>query len=90
MDGVHAVFESVLDLDAFSLRIRQDALDDNLPQLLRAISPDQVRPVGRLASAGHPTAATWAVHARDCRGIGRVAPRKIKGGSVHCTSVIPH
>ncbi|GIL93384.1 hypothetical protein Vretimale_17471 [Volvox reticuliferus] len=54
MDGTHAVFESIVDLDAFSLRISENAVNEHLPQLLMAISPDQIaRMQRRLALVWH-------------------------------------
>lgn len=40
MDDVHAVFESILDYATFSLRIREDQLEQ-LPQILLAV-PEMV------------------------------------------------
>ena len=42
MDRTHAALESVLDLDSFTLRINEAAVDEHLPSLLKAISTDQV------------------------------------------------
>ncbi|KAG2445204.1 hypothetical protein HYH02_008672 [Chlamydomonas schloesseri] len=43
MDGVQAVFESILDWDSFSIRIREDdAALEALPQLLSAVSPERL------------------------------------------------
>ncbi|EFJ52271.1 acetylglucosaminyltransferase [Volvox carteri f. nagariensis] len=54
MDGVHAVFESILDWDSFSIRIREDnqALQA-IPELLTAISPE------RLAKMQRNLARVW-------------------------------
>ncbi len=42
MDNVHTVFESILDYDAFAVRIREFSLDD-IPTILGAYSEEQVR-----------------------------------------------
>ncbi|KXZ45350.1 hypothetical protein GPECTOR_55g256 [Gonium pectorale] len=54
MDGVHAVFESILEWDAFSVRIKEEAVNEGLPQFLKSFSPEQVeRMQRRLATVWH-------------------------------------
>ena len=38
---VHAVFESILDIDSFSVRVQERSLP-HLPKILLALSPEQV------------------------------------------------
>jgi hypothetical protein len=45
-DGVHVSFESVLDLQAFSLRVPEQQLD-TLPQRLLAVAPKELRRMQR-------------------------------------------
>ena len=52
MDNVHAVFESILDWDSFSVRIRESALE-SVPDILNAISPE------RLAKMQRHLARVW-------------------------------
>ncbi len=40
-------FESIVDVDAFSLRIREEAVNSGLPYVLRAISPEQIERMQR-------------------------------------------
>ncbi|KAG2493469.1 hypothetical protein HYH03_008286 [Edaphochlamys debaryana] len=47
MDHTHALFESILDIDSFSLRIRESAVNDHLPNLLSAIAPEQIERMQR-------------------------------------------
>ena len=42
---VHVVYESILDWDSFSVRVREFAVED-VPQVLEAISDEQVREGG--------------------------------------------
>ncbi|KAG2493456.1 hypothetical protein HYH03_008273 [Edaphochlamys debaryana] len=59
MDNTHAVFETIIDLDQFSIRIQEDALDERLPQILLAIAPEQIERMQRkLALVWHRF--TWA------------------------------
>ena len=71
MDGVQAVFESILDWDSFSLRIREDdAALEALPQLLASISPERLAHMQRhLARVWHRCAAKGAMsfHAHQQR-----------------------
>ncbi|GLC34055.1 hypothetical protein PLESTB_000832400 [Pleodorina starrii] len=54
MDNVHAVFESILDWDSFSIRIREDdAALAALPELLTAVPPE------RLAKMQRNLARVW-------------------------------
>ena len=55
MDNVHAVFESILDWESFSIRIREDdAALEALPQLLEAVPPERVAKMQRnLARVWH-------------------------------------
>lgn len=58
MDNVHAVYESILDWDQFSVRVREEALP-HVPQILESISPDRVAAMQRkLARVWHRFA--WA------------------------------
>ncbi|KAG1678607.1 hypothetical protein FOA52_012614 [Chlamydomonas sp. UWO 241] len=41
-DGVHTVFESILNYDAFSVRIEETSMDD-IPTILKAIPMDQIK-----------------------------------------------
>ncbi len=41
MDNVHAVFESILELDDFSVRIKESAVED-IPSILGAFTGEQV------------------------------------------------
>ncbi|GFR52399.1 hypothetical protein Agub_g14911 [Astrephomene gubernaculifera] len=52
MDGVHAVFESLLDWESFSLRIRESALEA-VPELLEGVAPE------RLARLQRNLARVW-------------------------------
>ncbi|KAG2489065.1 hypothetical protein HYH03_012501 [Edaphochlamys debaryana] len=47
MDRTHALFESILDLDSFSLRIEEAAVNEHLPNLLKAISQGQIERMQR-------------------------------------------
>ncbi|GFR42914.1 hypothetical protein Agub_g3913, partial [Astrephomene gubernaculifera] len=47
MDGVHAVFESILEWDAFSVRLREEAVNEHLPQVLLSFSPEQIERMQR-------------------------------------------
>lgn len=49
---MHAVFESILDWDSFSLRVRESALEA-VPQLLEAVAPE------RLARMQRNLARVW-------------------------------
>ncbi|KXZ48538.1 hypothetical protein GPECTOR_27g709 [Gonium pectorale] len=49
-DRVHTVFETVLDIDSFSIRITEDAVDEHLPRLLKAIAPEQIERMQRKLS----------------------------------------
>jgi hypothetical protein len=42
MDGVHAVFESILDWGSFSLRVPESQLEQ-LPELLLAVTPERLQ-----------------------------------------------
>ncbi|PNH08721.1 hypothetical protein TSOC_004706 [Tetrabaena socialis] len=54
MDNTHAVFESIVDIDSFSLRITEAAVNEHLPYVLKAISADQIeRMQRRLALVWH-------------------------------------
>ena len=46
MDQVHAVFESILDWDSFSVRVSQASVKD-LPQILQSIPADKVQRMQR-------------------------------------------
>ncbi len=41
MDNVHAVFESILDWDSFSLRVPEN-MTEHLPIILQAVPPDRI------------------------------------------------
>ncbi|KAG2488355.1 hypothetical protein HYH03_013045 [Edaphochlamys debaryana] len=59
MDRTHALFESILDIDSFSIRIKEAAVDEHLPNLLKSISPEQIERMQRkLALVWHRFA--WA------------------------------
>ncbi|GIL54494.1 hypothetical protein Vafri_10025 [Volvox africanus] len=60
MDEVHAVFESVLDWESFSIRIREDdAVLTAVPELLMSISPERLAKMQRnLARVWHRFAYT--------------------------------
>ncbi|KAG2488349.1 hypothetical protein HYH03_013039 [Edaphochlamys debaryana] len=47
MDRTHALFESILDIDSFSIRIKEAAVDEHLPSLLKSISPEQIERMQR-------------------------------------------
>ncbi len=49
MDGVHAVFESILDWDSFGLRIRERSVE-HLPEILMSIPEDKVLRMQRTLS----------------------------------------
>eukprot|EP00198_Chlamydomonas_reinhardtii_P007427 XP_001696764.1 exostosin-like glycosyltransferase [Chlamydomonas reinhardtii] len=54
MDGVHAVFESIVEWDAFAVRIREEAVNEDLPKFLLSFSPEQIeRMQRRLALVWH-------------------------------------
>jgi hypothetical protein len=58
MDRVHAVFESVLDWDLFSVRVAESEVE-RLPQILASIPEDHVvRMQARLARVAHRFAYT--------------------------------
>jgi hypothetical protein len=60
MDGVHSIFESILDWDAFGLRVAQDQLEQ-LPQLLQAVTPERLAAMqAALAKVWHRF--TWFSH----------------------------
>lgn len=42
MDNVHTVFETILDFDAFSVRVKESSIED-IPVILKAIPQDQVK-----------------------------------------------
>ncbi|EFJ49814.1 acetylglucosaminyltransferase [Volvox carteri f. nagariensis] len=50
VDNTHVLFESIIDVDSFSLRISEAALNEYLPHLLTAISPDQIARMQRRLS----------------------------------------
>ncbi|KAG2501892.1 hypothetical protein HYH03_000390 [Edaphochlamys debaryana] len=53
MDEVHAVYESILDYDSFSIRIRESALEA-VPDILNAVTPAQLAKMQRhLARVWH-------------------------------------
>mmetsp|Transcript_31796 Transcript_31796/g.57774 ORF Transcript_31796/g.57774 Transcript_31796/m.57774 type:complete len:197 (+) Transcript_31796:4396-4986(+) len=53
-DHVHVSFESILDIDSFSIRIPQSAVNEYLPYILLGISDEQVeRMQRRLGSIQH-------------------------------------
>ncbi|KAG2431439.1 hypothetical protein HXX76_009454 [Chlamydomonas incerta] len=59
MDGVHAVFESIIDWSAFSIRIAESAVNEQLPQFLKSISPAQIELMQRkIAMVWHRFAYT--------------------------------
>lgn len=45
-DNVHAVFESILDIDQFALRVKEDHVHD-LPQILLAIPEEKIKRMQR-------------------------------------------
>ncbi len=54
MDNVHAVLESALDWDSFSLRINERSAED-LPQILKSLAPDRVS-----------CSMAWLLHRQAC------------------------
>ncbi|KAG2437847.1 hypothetical protein HXX76_005465 [Chlamydomonas incerta] len=80
MDNVHAVFESILDWESFSIRIREDdAALEALPQLLEAVPPERVAKMQRnLARVWHRFAyATGPVMAAHLKRIAAGAPAAV-------------
>ncbi|KAG2491270.1 hypothetical protein HYH03_010277 [Edaphochlamys debaryana] len=54
MDGVHAAFESIIEWDAFALRVREEAVNEDLPKFLLSFSREQLeRMQRRLATVWH-------------------------------------
>ncbi|KAG2437024.1 hypothetical protein HYH02_011455 [Chlamydomonas schloesseri] len=54
MDGVHAVLEGIIEWDAFAIRIREEAVNEDLPKFLLSFSPEQIeRMQRRLALVWH-------------------------------------
>ncbi|KAG2493466.1 hypothetical protein HYH03_008283 [Edaphochlamys debaryana] len=52
MDNTHAVFEGALDLDSFSLGLKEAALNERLPHILKATSPEQIEHMQRWLAGG--------------------------------------
>ncbi|GLI69226.1 hypothetical protein VaNZ11_013715 [Volvox africanus] len=54
MDGVHGPFESIIEWDAFALRLKEESINELLPEVLLSISPEQLeRMQRRLAVVWH-------------------------------------
>ncbi|PNH07164.1 hypothetical protein TSOC_006410 [Tetrabaena socialis] len=81
MDGVHAVFESILDWDAFSLRIRESALEA-VPQILEAVTPERLARMQRqLARVWHRCVPEWFAYTSHPLLRARIDERyRIQGG----------
>ncbi|KAG2488354.1 hypothetical protein HYH03_013044 [Edaphochlamys debaryana] len=47
MDRTHVIFESILDIDSFAIRINEASVNDHLPNILNAISDEQVERMQR-------------------------------------------
>ncbi|KAG2488357.1 hypothetical protein HYH03_013047 [Edaphochlamys debaryana] len=69
MDRTHVVFESILDVDSFSIRIKEAAVDEHLPNLLKSISPEQIERMQRKLALvwhriayGHGAAVQESMH----------------------------
>jgi hypothetical protein len=79
MDNVHSIFESILDWDAFGLRVAQDQLEQ-LPQLLQAVTPERLAAMqAALAKAWHRF--TWFSHPAIRQQLAHAANVKLDGGS---------